>query len=243
METRQTFNPLYGLFLSLIAPLLFTSCQSNTSKIPEYETTAVFQFSVEQDRGTLTSLISKIYRTAPFASYDEIATEVQKAYSLPQNTFTQPTLKAQQEKLKEFVPSEVAAEALNKIKLIDPSLYITKSDYTNALLRVINSEEKLSLVEKDALTIASYISADLIELKYGCNDDATLKAAWWDKTKAWVKKQWNDWGKCAAGTVGGAGLGALAGAGTGSVIPALGTTAGAIAGGISGGLSGAAASC
>jgi len=58
-------------------------------------------------------------------------------------------------------------------------------------------------------------------------------------TKGW----WDSWGRCAAGIVGGAGLGALGGGAAGSVIPVLGTTAGLIVGGIAGGLSGAAASC
>ena len=54
---------------------------------------------------------------------------------------------------------------------------------------------------------------------------------------------WEKWGKCAAGTVGGAGIGALTGAGIGSAIPAIGTLAGGIVGGIAGGLSGAAEHC
>lgn len=63
---------------------------------------------------------------------------------------------------------------------------------------------------------------------------------------------WNCWGKCVAGTVGGAGLGALTGATYGGVgctmvLPVVGTvacgTVGAVAGGIFGGLAGAAATC
>lgn len=54
---------------------------------------------------------------------------------------------------------------------------------------------------------------------------------------------WNDWGKCAFGTAGGAILGGLTGAAAGSSVPALGTGAGAIIGAIGGGLAGAAASC
>lgn len=54
---------------------------------------------------------------------------------------------------------------------------------------------------------------------------------------------WDSWGQCAAGILGGAGMGALGGAAAASVIPILGTIAGAIAGGIFGGLSGAAAAC
>lgn len=52
-----------------------------------------------------------------------------------------------------------------------------------------------------------------------------------------------NWGKCALGTVGGAGTGGLGGASAASVIPGLGTAAGAVIGGVSGGATGAAASC
>ena len=54
---------------------------------------------------------------------------------------------------------------------------------------------------------------------------------------------WNSWGRCAAGTLGGVGLGALSGAAAGSVVPLIGTKVGLIVGGISGGLTGAAAAC
>ena len=54
---------------------------------------------------------------------------------------------------------------------------------------------------------------------------------------------WTSWGKCAAGILGGAGLGSLGGAAAGSAVPVLGTAAGAVAGAIAGGLSGAAAAC
>lgn len=63
---------------------------------------------------------------------------------------------------------------------------------------------------------------------------------------------WSCWGKCVAGTVGGAGLGALTGATYGGVgctmvLPVVGTVAcgsvGAIAGGVFGGLAGAATAC
>ncbi|MDD7438023.1 MAG: hypothetical protein PUK66_04185 [Bacteroidales bacterium] len=91
--------------------------------------------------------------------------------------------------------------------------------------------------ESTALEIASYVSADIIELKYG-GEDPELRS-WSSSAKKWVKKQWNDWGRCAAGVVGSAGTGTLGGAAAGTVIPGLGTTAG----GISGGLVGAASFC
>lgn len=54
---------------------------------------------------------------------------------------------------------------------------------------------------------------------------------------------WERWGKCAAGTIGGAGLGALGGMAAGSAVPVVGTIAGGIAGAIFGGLGGASAGC
>lgn len=55
---------------------------------------------------------------------------------------------------------------------------------------------------------------------------------------------WDSWGRCAAGTLGGMGTGALVGAAAGTTIPEPMTTgAGAVIGGISGGLTGAAAAC
>ncbi|MFO8233892.1 MAG: hypothetical protein R6U04_00610 [Bacteroidales bacterium] len=54
---------------------------------------------------------------------------------------------------------------------------------------------------------------------------------------------WDSWGRCAAGIVDGAGLGALTGGAAASVIPVLDTTAEVTVGGVSGGLSGAAAAC
>jgi hypothetical protein len=58
-----------------------------------------------------------------------------------------------------------------------------------------------------------------------------------------IRGWWASWGRCAAGIIGGAGLGALGGGAAGSVIPIVGTVGGMITGGISGGLSGASAAC
>ena len=64
------------------------------------------------------------------------------------------------------------------------------------------------------------------------NPQIKVKCNWWCR-----------WGKCAAGILGGAGLGALDGAAAGSILPGLGTVAGGIIGGIAGGLVGGAAAC
>lgn len=84
------------------------------------------------------------------------------------------------------------------------------------------------------LTIS--IAADMIELQYGGVETKGVKE--------WCKKQWDSWGRCAAGIVGGVGLGALAGAGIAAIeTVGIGAGVGAVIGGISGGLSGAAAFC
>lgn len=54
---------------------------------------------------------------------------------------------------------------------------------------------------------------------------------------------WKSWGKCAAGTIAGAGGAAMEGCGLGAGALAVGCAAGAVAGGFFGGLGGAAASC
>lgn len=141
-----------------------------------------------------------------------------------------------------YTPSEEARKAISEMRKIEPTDYITKSDYINALLLVVSKSSGLTEIEKEGLQVATYVSADLIELKYG-DTDTELRAKWWDKTKEWCKKQRDDWGRCAAGVVGSAGGGALGGAAAGSAVPAIGTVAGGIAGGISGGLVGAVEYC
>lgn len=126
--------------------------------------------------------------------------------------------------------SDSAILVLEELKAIEVSNFSTKEEYIKSLNNLLDN--KISGLSQDeysnlkfAVDISSYIIDIYLEQKI--------------QTKGW----WEDWGKCAAGIVGGAGLGALGGAATGSAVPVLGTTAGAIVGGISGGLSGAAAAC
>lgn len=98
----------------------------------------------------------------------------------------------------------------------------------------------MDLAEEDKEFILSFITIYKASLEFLAeNPDLFLEQSADGRRLGW----WEDWGKCAAGTIGGAGLGALGGAAAGSAVPVLGTTAGGIIGGISGGLSGAAASC
>jgi hypothetical protein len=108
-----------------------------------------------------------------------------------------------------------------------------------------------SIEDKDFLLtyIVSYkatlgfleVNRDLIEDESSSNGRLEKKSSWWD-----------DWGKCAAGIVGGAGSvglgGFLGGAAVGTVtLPVVGTVSGAVVGGIGGaifgGLAGAASAC
>ncbi len=93
------------------------------------------------------------------------------------------------------------------------------------------------------------VKAESAALTKGIKYNANAKQ---DANAPACKDWWCSWGKCAAGILGGAGLGAMAGgtygaAGGTVVLPVVGTvavgTVGAIAGGIFGGLAGASQSC
>ena len=97
----------------------------------------------------------------------------------------------------------------------------------------LNSEEKLRVLRylKEIGDIMKLLYEDLQHYPYCCDYD--LMKSWWD-----------NWGKCAAAIVGGAGTGVIAGAAAGTVpLPGLGTLMGGIIGGVFGGLSGAAKGC
>lgn len=104
--------------------------------------------------------------------------------------------------------------------------------------KIINNsndeDEILKLVIWDCqLQILDFYASDnfrLSKVVKGPNGDLT-SLGWWDS-----------WGKCAAGIVGGAGLGGLSGAGA-TAITVVGIPAGVVVGVIAGGLAGAAASC
>jgi len=101
------------------------------------------------------------------------------------------------------------------------------------------SNQTLDTNDKDFILM--YIVSYKVSLDFVANNLDLFSSA--SSENGRVQGWWSSWGKCAAGIVGGAGLGALGGAAAGSVIPLLGTVAGGIVGGISGGLSGAAAAC
>jgi len=74
----------------------------------------------------------------------------------------------------------------------------------------------------------------------GCDDNqCTDEEQISEESESW----WDDWGKCAAGTIGGVLTGGLGGAAIGSAVPVVGTITGGVVGAIGGGLTGAAAAC
>jgi len=142
--------------------------------------------------------------------------------------------------LKSVKNSEVINTVIDDIELglINST---SSSEFANFLQTKFDevSASEMQFENKDFLLqyIISYkVSVEFINnnLDIIADQNGQLKS-----TQGW----WDSWGRCAAGIVGGAGLGALGGGAAGSVIPVLGTTAGLIVGGIAGGLSGAAASC
>lgn len=143
-----------------------------------------------------------------------------------------------------YLKSTVNNEVINPV-IDEIELGLINSSSSNEFINFLQSKfdevstSEMQLENKDFLLqyIISYkISIEFIDsnLDIIANQNGQLKS-----TQGW----WDSWGRCAAGIVGGAGLGALGGGAAGSVIPVLGTTAGLIIGGIAGGLSGAAASC
>lgn len=117
----------------------------------------------------------------------------------------------------------------------------------------LTTDEKQDLVNKIAFMIEFVNWMESVSQKYSKKPSYSLVRL---KTSNPEPNQcngwWACWGKCMAGTIGGAGTGALAGgiglAAAGSIaVPIIGAvpggTFGAVVGGVSGGLTGAAASC
>lgn len=134
--------------------------------------------------------------------------------------------------------SEVATSADDYLR----RLAALKSEIRNSRVSSMERSELLTLVALNE-EFVRYLDLRVSEItKSGGKVAPAMKCDGW----------WSCWGRCVAGTVGGAGLGALTGAAYGGagctmVLPVVGTvacgTVGAVAGGIFGGLAGAAASC
>lgn len=181
---------------------------------------------------SVTEMVTDLYINYQEASYEEIEEYVCNCYGI-----TPSDLVSVADAGSGNYISQSALQLVDSISTVDPSTFHTKADYVQALTDIVVAEsENIQEGEKEAIIVALSKAADVIELQYGEIDSRAFKD--------WVKKQWDDWGRCVSGTVDGAGLGALAGAGI-AAIPTVGIGApvGAIIGGISGALSGAASAC
>lgn len=206
-------------FLIAMIGLTFISC--NNEVLPSNEPHQI---------PSVSDMVTDLYLNNPDASYDEVEQYVCACFGISPSDLRYET------KSNNYV-SDSALKLVNKMSMVDPSVFDSKADYIYALTEIVNTEaSNLNDGELDALIIAISISADVLELQYGGVDTKGFKD--------WCKEQWENWGRCAAGIVGGAGTGALAGAGI-AAIPTVGIGAGvgAIAGGISGALTGAASAC
>lgn len=142
--------------------------------------------------------------------------------------------------------TEAAKVVVEQMEQVNPFEYDTETDYVNALMRIVDgSHAMLTELEMNTLRVAAQISADMIQEKYGALVDASsgvrTRGERWQSFKEWAKRQWNDWGQCAASIVGDAGIVALGGLAAGSAVPVLGTTAGAVVGAVFGAIHGASA--
>jgi hypothetical protein len=143
-----------------------------------------------------------------------------------------------------YLKSTVNNEVINTV-IDEIEVGLINSSGSNEFINFLQSKfdevstSQMQIENKDFLL--QYIVSYKISIEFINNnlDIIAYQNSQLKSTQGW----WGSWGRCAAGIVGGAGLGALGGGAAGSVIPVLGTTAGLIVGGIAGGLSGAAASC
>ena len=178
---------------------------------------------------TIESLVRDLYINHPNADYDFVESYVCGKLRISPSDLVLTR--------SDYQPSQVACDLVSQISEVDPSAYVSKEDYIACLQGFAETQKDfLSAEEYEAIGVGIIVAADIIELKYGSAETRSFGE--------WCQRQWDNWGKCVAGTVGGAGLGALAGAGVGAIEGVgLGAIPGAIIGGISGGLSGAAAAC
>ncbi|WP_409151061.1 hypothetical protein [Sphingobacterium sp. BS-2] len=129
------------------------------------------------------------------------------------------------------------------------SSFSNSSDYLNHVRNIVKEAKSNSSITNDELKSILIISKTMEDfVKYGESFENSGKYTEFKAsarlTAAANAKQgwWDSWGKCAAGIIGGAGLGGLAGAAV-TTPTVVGIPIGTAVGVISGGLAGAAASC
>ncbi len=141
----------------------------------------------------------------------------------------------------------------------DTYKFDSEKDYKNYLLSIKKELNRTKLLDDEKLLISNRIETMIAfvnwmqTLEKNKEIKSNLKERRGKKgknkgTKSKKKSWWKRWGKCVAGTLGGAITGGLGGCGIGSAaglgfgsVPGCGV--GAVVGGIGGGLTGAAASC
>lgn len=225
--------------LPALALLMLAGCQKQKVSALEEKSEVVSEASYDEAMRKASLITTTFYRKR-VADRASVARSVDSLFALQPTIFGDDVVRTRSAS----EASYAAKAVVEMLQEVNPFEYDTKSDYIDALGHIIEgSRQMLSDFEIAALRVSAQIAADIIQQKYGvaAETDGVKTRGWWGDTKRWLRKQWNDWGQCAASIVGEAGIGALGGAAAGSVVPGLGTTAGAIAGGISGGLHGASA--
>lgn len=251
MKTKvfKTKFLLSGLTLTIIMCLFFFSCQkeeigyqitpdngSISKLIESFDNTIneIQSSDVNLDNDQIETLFISQAHKANLPITENVQLKSSKVYSASYVSFSQEL---------EYAPDFETKEAFQSF-LESLNSDVLHSDMSN--------DEKQDLVNKIAFmtSFVDWMESLTPESSSPHYAIARLKSAnvESDDCDGW----WDCWGKCVAGTVGTAGLGALGGLAVGGagctvVLPIIGTvacgTVGAVVGGVSGGLAGAAASC
>lgn len=240
MKKAQSIKVLGILFIFILS---FTNCQNEVNELPENSSLRYKEIEKEV-KSDLKSIHNKLKENnSNFLKKESIIEAAKSVYSndlTKYNSFLNEintyTLK-ERKNLNQF-----QIESVNEI--ID---YIPNSKSLNDLISFLDSKvefyQNKSLDIKDKDYILTYIVTYKASLEFVSNNPNLFSNNVNKNSTFSQRGWWADWGKCVAGTLGGAGTGALGGAAIGSAVPVIGTVAGGIVGGIAGALTGAAASC
>ena len=236
--------------LITLSIITFTSCEkTNTQKSDNISQYLKLASSVSKGLNAIGNNLRTANKT--YNSEEAVLNSAKQLFGKNSNEFNAFLSEYKDAQLKSsllstsFNNKEVNDE-LNRIKKAlenseSPSNFIEflKSEFDN-----VNTNNNLKPENKDFLL--KFIVTYQVSVEYLSNNLELVvppNSITGKKSSLQIENWWSAWGRCAAGILGGAGLGALSGAAAGSAVPALGTTAGAIIGGIAGGLAGAAAAC
>lgn len=242
---------IVGIVLISLSIVTFTSCEkTNTQKSDNTSQYLKLASSVAKGLNAIGDNLRTVNKT--YNSEEAVLNSAKQLCGENSNEFNAFLSEYKDVQLKSsllstgFNNKEINDE-LNRIKKAlenseSPTNFIgfLKSEFDN-----VNANNNLKPENKDFLL--KFIVTYQVSVEYLSNNlelvVPTNNIIVGEKSSLQIQSWWTSWGRCAAGILGGAGLGALTGAGTGSVVPGLGTTAGAIIGGIAGGLLGAATAC